>query len=210
MSIANVYERQGFGQQLGIGDNCALVCVDFVNGFVDPAVLGSVEIELAAQRSVEILKYFRSRNLPVAHTRVVFDEGGADHNLFSHKVPKLKMLTETAYESQIVNSLSPITGELLIRKQSASAFFGTNLANWLFFKKSDTIFVIGCTTSGCIRATVIDSMQHNFKTIVVTDCVADRAQEPHLANLFDMEQKYADLMDLSQSITSLEKSMERT
>ena len=75
---------------------------------------------------------------------------------------------------------------------------GTSLQSWLTAKHVDTVLVTGCTTSGCVRASVIDSMSYNFKTIVVTDCVGDRAIGPHEANLFDMEQKYADLMTSSE------------
>ena len=84
----------------------------------------------------------------------------------------------------------------MLRKHNASAFFGTELAGWLAGRRVDTLLVSGCTTSGCVRATVIDACSHNFRTIVVTDCVGDRALGPHEANLFDMKQKYADLMSL--------------
>ena len=90
--------------------------------------------------------------------------------------------------------LAPARGEHVVRKQGASAFFGTSLAAWLTQRRADTVVVAGCTTSGCVRATVVDAMQHNFRTIVATDCVGDRALGPHEANLFDMGQKYADLM----------------
>ena len=103
-------------------------------------------------------------------------------------------LTETSPLSQIVPELTPAPGELIVRKQGASAFFDTNLAGWLAFRRVDTVLVAGCTTSGCVRATVVDAMQNNFRTICVTDCVGDRAIAPHEANLFDMGQKYADLM----------------
>jgi maleamate amidohydrolase len=103
-------------------------------------------------------------------------------------------LIEDAPGSQVVDDLAPGPGEHVIRKTQPSAFFGTNLAAWLVAKSVDTVLVTGCTTSGCVRASVIDSMSYNFRTIVVTDGVGDRAMAPHEANLFDMEQKYADLM----------------
>ena len=93
-----------------------------------------------------------------------------------------------------MDDLTPAAGEYIVRKTQPSAFFGTNLAAWLVAKAVDTLLVTGCTTSGCVRASVIDSMGYNFQTIVVTDGVGDRAMAPHEANLFDMEQKYADLM----------------
>ena len=93
--------------------------------------------------------------------------------------------------------LTPAAGELVIRKRHASAFFETPLPGWLTLHRADTVLIAGCTTSGCVRATVIDASAHNYRPIVVTDCVGDRALGPHEANLFDMGQKYADLMDLA-------------
>jgi maleamate amidohydrolase len=94
-------------------------------------------------------------------------------------------------------------GEHIIRKTQPSAFFGTDLSSWLIGKGVDTLLVAGCTTSGCVRASVVDSMSYNFRTIVVTDCVGDRAIAPHEANLFDMGQKYADLMTSAEVIGHL-------
>jgi maleamate amidohydrolase len=94
----------------------------------------------------------------------------------------------------VVDELAPAPGEYVLRKTQPSAFFGTDLIGWLVQRRVDTLIVTGATTSGCVRATVVDAMSHNFRTIVATDCVGDRALGPHHANLFDMGQKYADLM----------------
>jgi maleamate amidohydrolase len=118
-------------------------------------------------------------------------------------VKPLQKLTEDAPGSQIVEWLTPRAGERVVRKRSASAFFNTGLADWMRFRGVDTVVVTGCTTSGCVRASVVDSLQHDFRTVVVTDCVADRAIEPHTANLFDMGQKYADLMERDRLIERL-------
>jgi len=200
-----IYEKQGFGGTSGFGLKSALILVDFVNGFVDPEVLGSPEIAKAAEDTLELLERFRALELPVAHTRVVFSDDGANHNVFTTRVPALKKLTEHAFESQIVPGLLPKAGELVVRKQSASAFFSTGLDNWLTFKNVDTCVIVGCTTSGCIRASVVDAMQHNYKTVVVSDCVADRAQGPHVANLFDMQQKYADVLSKKEVLIQLSR-----
>jgi maleamate amidohydrolase len=200
-----IYEKQGFGGKSGFGQKSALILVDFVNGFVDPNVLGSPEIAKAADGTLELLERFRALGLPVAHTRVVFCDDGANHNVFTTRVPALKKLTEHAFESQIVPTLVPQPGELVVRKQSASAFFSTGLDNWLTFKNVDTCVIVGCTTSGCIRASVVDAMQHNYKTVVVRDCVADRALAPHEANLFDMQQKYADVLSKKEVLIQLSR-----
>jgi maleamate amidohydrolase len=193
-----IYERQGFAQRIGIGESPALVIVDFVIGFTDPAHFGGGNIGAAITRTVELLALARKRGWPVVHTRVVYAEDGSDCGGFTRKVPALRRLTETSPLSQIVPELTPAPGELILRKHNASAFFGTELAGWLITRRVDTLCVAGCTTSGCVRATVIDSCSYSFRTIVVEDCVGDRAAGPHEANLFDMRQKYADVMKLSE------------
>ena len=194
MTTEDIYRQQGFGHTSGLGERCGLLMVDFVQSFVDPQQLGGPAIQAAVHATVPLLKAFRNWRLPIAHTRVVFDAQGADINLFATRVKALQSLTEEAPGSQIVPALSPNSDEWVIRKQGASAFFNTALADWLRFQRVDTLVVTGCTTSGCVRATVVDSIQHNFRTVVVSDCVGDRAPEPHEANLFDMRQKYADIM----------------
>jgi maleamate amidohydrolase len=194
MNKQQIYQHQGLGGTSGIGRRCGLVLVDFVNGFVDVDQLGGPHIEQAAQATQPLLAWFRRRQLPIVHTRVVFEEDGSNHNVFALRVKALQKLIEHAPASQIVPQLTPLPGEWVIRKQSASAFFETGLAGWLHQRAVDTAVIVGCTTSGCVRATVVDAMQHNFRTLVISDCVGDRALEPHEANLFDMQQKYADVM----------------
>jgi maleamate amidohydrolase len=194
----DIYQKQGFAQSIGIGAAPALVIVDFVIGFTDPAHFGGGNSGDALARTVELLALARQRGWPVVHTRVVYAPDGSDCGGFTRKVPALRGLTETSPLSQIVPELTPGPGELILRKHNASAFFGTELAGWLINRRVDTLFIAGCTTSGCVRATVIDSCSYSFRTIVVEDCVGDRAMGPHEANLFDMRQKYADVMKLSE------------
>lgn len=194
----DIYRAQGFAQPIGIGVAPALIIVDFVMGFTDPAHFGGGNIGSAIQRTQDLLALARSRSWPVVHTRVVYADDGSDCGGFTVKVPGLRGLTETSPLSQIVPELTPRDGEMVVRKHNASAFFGTELAGWLAGRRVDSLLVSGCTTSGCVRATVVDSCSHNFRTVVVRDCVGDRAIAPHQANLFDMGQKYADLMTLAE------------
>jgi maleamate amidohydrolase len=189
-----IYQAQRFGQASGLGTAPALVIVDFVQGFTDPAHFGGGNIAEAIAATVPVLAFARGAGWPVVHTRVVYAEDGSDAGIFTLKVPALRGLTETSPLSRIVPELAPAPGEYVLRKKGASAFFGTDLAGWLAMRRVDTVAVAGCTTSGCVRATVVDALQHNFRTICLTDCVGDRALGPHAANLFDMGQKYADLM----------------
>ena len=203
MSDLDVYEKQNFGNSSGIGDTPALLIVDFVNGFADPDQFGGGNIQAAIDKTVELLAFARAQNMPIATTRVVYADDGSDNGVFCLKAPSLADLTEDAPASQIVEASAPIEGEYVVRKTQPSGFFGTDLADWYQGQGVDTVLVTGCTTSGCIRASVIDAMSHNFKTVVVTDCVGDRALGPHEANLFDMGQKYADLMTAEDVMTAL-------
>ena len=194
----DVYARQQFGGRTGFGKSPALMVVDFVNGFHDPDILGGGNIAEAVMATRPLLDFFRSRGLPVVFTRIVYAEDGSDASLWSEKLPRLRTLTESAYESQVVAALAPRPGEIVVRKTQASAFFGTPLSATLFRLGIDTLVISGCTTSGCVRASVIDAMSLNYRTVVVTDCVGDRALGPHHANLFDMGQKYSDLLTAAE------------
>jgi maleamate amidohydrolase len=190
----DVYARQGFGHALGFQGQIGLLIVDFVVGFADPAVFGGGNIPAAIRRTADVLAAARKKGWPVAFSRIVFADDASDASVFAAKVPSLLRLTETAAISAVVPSLAPRPGELVVRKTEPSAFFGTTLAPWLTQKRVETLLVAGCTTSGCVRASVVDAMSHGFRPVVLSDCVGDRAQGPHDANLFDMAQKYADVV----------------
>jgi len=199
----DVYKKQQFGQKTGIGKVPALLVIDFVNGFHDPEILGGGNIPQAVQATRPLLDFCRGRKLPVIFTRIVYAEDGSDASLWCRKVPRLSSLTETAPASHVVDALAPISGEVVLRKTQASAFFGTHLNAVLIARGVDTLIVSGCTTSGCVRASVIDAMSYNYRTVVVSDCVGDRALGPHDANLFDMGQKYSDLMTGAEVMATL-------
>ena len=190
----DIYQKQGFGNALAPKAPFGLLIVDFVNGFADPLTFGGGNIDQAIECTRGLLASARDRNWPVVHTRVVYQDDGTDATIMALKVPSLLTLREHARESQIVPQLEPVSGELVLRKTSPSAFFGTSLAAWLSQRGVQTLLIAGCTTSGCVRASVVDAMCHGFRPLVVTDCVGDRSLQAHEANLFDMNQKYATLM----------------
>jgi len=203
MSELDIYQHQTFGTRMGFGQVPALVIVDFVVGFTDPAVFGGGNILAAVAQTVDLLAACRAANLPVAHTRVVYADDGADAGVFTLKAPRIRELTEHNPQGQIVPALAPRAGEYIVRKTQASGFFGTGLGPWLTMRGVDTVIVAGCTTSGCVRATVVDALSMNYRPIVVRECVGDRALGPHEANLFDMDQKYADVMARDEVIARI-------
>ena len=197
-----VYARQGFGATMAPRAPYGLLLVDFVNGFADPAQFGGGNIAAAIEQSRGLLAAARARGWPVAHSRIVYQDDDADGNIFSLKVPTMLTLKERLASSQIVEALAPIPGELVVRKTVPSAFFGTSLSPWLAQRGVQTLLVAGAVTSGCVRASVVDAMSWGFRPLVVTDCVGDRAIGPHEANLFDMGQKYAILLERDAALAA--------
>src|SRR5688500_11945456 len=203
---AELYERQGFGGRLDLAGRTGLLIVDFTAGFADPAQLGGGNIRDAIAPSRRVLDEFRARALPVAHSRIVFAADGSDANTFSTKARGLLALTEDAAASAIVAELTPVAGELVVRKTAPSAFFGTALAAWLVRQRVEVLFVAGVTTSGCVRASVVDAMSAGFTPVVLADCVGDRAIGPHDASLFDLQQKYAEVVPSGEALQLLAQS----
>ncbi len=198
------YARQGFGTTLPLKAPIGLLIIDFVNGFANPAEFGGGNIPQAIANTVPLLAHARKQGWAVAHSRIVFADNNADSNVFALKVPSILTLKEDSHNSQIVPELAPADNELVVRKTVPSAFFGTSLAAWLTQRGVQTLVVAGATTSGCVRASVVDAMQFGFRPVVASDCVGDRASAPHDANLFDMAQKYAAVMTRDQTIDALD------
>lgn len=196
-----VYAKQGFGADLSLQAPYGLLIVDFVNGFADPAIFGGGNIASAIANTVPLLQAARERGWFIAHSRIVYADDAADHNVFSMKVPAMLTLKENEQRSAIVSELAPVAGELVVRKTVPSAFFGTPLAQWLTQRGVQTLVVAGAVTSGCVRASVVDAMSWGFRPVVLSDCVGDRAIAPHDASMFDMQQKYAAVMTRDEALT---------
>lgn len=199
----SIYQQQGFGATLEPKAPYGLVIIDLVNGFANPEVFGGGNIPEAIANTEKLLATAREQGWPVAHTRIVFADDGADKNIFSIKVPSMLTLLEDNPDSHIVPELTPIDGELVVRKTVPSAFYGTSLAAWLTQRGVQTLLVAGAVTSGCVRSSVVDAMQLGFRPLVISDCVGDRAIGPHDANLFDMKQKYATVVNREEAMELL-------
>lgn len=197
-SEQDIYDRQGFGQDLELPAPAGLLIVDFINGFVDPGVLGGGNISEAVKNAEALLTLARDWKWHISYSRVVYADDGSDANIFTEKVPGNLLFTEESSNSQVVHELSPRQGELVIKKQFPSAFFGTNLAPKLALEGVRTLVIAGATTSGCVRASALDAMCHGFKPVVAEDCVGDRSIEQHHANLFDLKMKYAEVLPLAE------------
>ncbi len=198
MSDKEMYANRGFGNKVGFGERPALLVIDFIKGFTDTnCPLGSnLDAEVSATK--QLLDLFREKSLPVHFTTTAYDEAMVSAGVFVKKVPSLAHLKIGSSWVEIDERLTPIAGEVVWTKQYASAFFGTALASALSAQKIDTLIVTGCTTSGCVRASAVDSCQHGFLTNVVRECVGDRSASAHEANLNDLDAKYADVVSLKE------------
>ena len=194
----HIYERQGFGARLGFGRAPALLVIDFINAFNDAALFGGGNIQSAIDHTVGLLALARDHAIPVVFTTNVYAADGSEDGAFTMKVPGLRSIHPGGHSAQVVDALAPRAGERLIEKRYASGFFSTDLSAWLAHRGVDTAIVTGCTTSGCVRATVVDAVSYGFRPIVPRECVGDRALAPHDASLFDMDQQYADVMVLDE------------
>jgi maleamate amidohydrolase len=197
------YEQKGFAARSGYGRSPVLLIVDFINAFTDPKTPlgGDFAWEINATR--QLLEAFRGGRLPIVYTTTAYGKDLRDGGVFVKKVPSLAILQQGSPLVEVDPRIEPLPGEKIIEKKYASAFFGTDLHGELRQLGVDTVVTAGCTTSGCIRASVIDSLQYGYHTIVVREAVGDRAAGPHEANLFDMDAKYADVVYLAEVLDYL-------
>jgi len=190
-------------QYLGLGHKPALLVVDMIYGFTDPAgPLGS-ESDEVVKANQRLLAAFRRLELPVFFTTVIY-RNPQQARVFRERVPALNTLVPDSHWVQIDARLGRKDSEPLVEKQWASGFFSTDLHAQLTALQVDSLVVSGLTTSGCVRATAVDGLQHDYRVVVPREAVADRNQAAHEANLFDLHAKYADVLDLSLVLLQLE------
>ncbi len=192
-----------FDGHLPFGQRPALLIVDFVVAYLDPASPLYAGVEDALASNERLLAAARNAGIPVLFTNVVYTPGGADGGVFYRKVPALRLFDRGSPLGAFPDCLQPIAGELVISKQYASSFFGTHLAATLTAQGIDTLLITGLSTSGCVRATALDACQHGFLPFVVREACGDRHPGPHEANLFDLQAKYAEVISESEAIAHL-------
>jgi maleamate amidohydrolase len=187
--------RGAFDGSLGFGKAPALILVDFVEAYFDQDSPFYAGVDDALSSALRIRGAARAAGIPVIYTNVVYQEGGVDGGVFYRKIPSLEVFVSGNPLGGWPEGLEPADDELVISKRYPSAFFGTSLAATLTDSGIDTLIITGVTTSGCVRATCVDTMSYGFTPIVVADACGDRHEAPHKANLFDMNAKYADVVD---------------
>jgi maleamate amidohydrolase len=199
-----VYAKARLGESVTLGSRPAVLVVDFSCGFTDPECTLGADMTEQVEATKRLLDAARAKGLPVIFTTIGFEPSLKDGGLWLEKAPALADLQIGGRWVEIDPRLEPQEGETIVVKKGASAFFGTNLAAILISQGIDSVVLCGATTSGCVRATAIDLLQYGFPTLVPRECVGDRAQTPHDANLFDIQAKYADVVSVEEALDYVE------
>jgi maleamate amidohydrolase len=202
--LAADYAKAGFGGHLPFGDRPAVLVVDVCRAYLDPASPLYAGAEGALAANVTLVAAARAASVPVLFTRVRYSANGLDGGLFYRKVPALAAYLDDNPLGDFDDALRPQVDDIVVTKQYASAFFGTSLAASLNAQGIDTLVITGFSTSGCVRATALDALQHGFVPYVVREACGDRAPGPHQANLFDLQAKYAEVVALGDMIALLQ------
>jgi nicotinamidase-related amidase len=196
----------GFHGRAGFGQKPALIVVDVNLGFTDPASPLVCDLEDVVGAISRLLDEARRAEIPVVYTTVSFSEGDKrTAAAFIDKVPALLTLEAGSRWVEIDPRIAPLPDEPVLNKLFASAFFGTALASLLASAGCDSLIVTGASTSGCVRATVVDALQHGYRPIVPREAVGDRNTDAHVANLYDIDAKYGDVVSVDDVVGHLEE-----
>lgn len=192
-----------FDGRLPPGRRAALLIVDVVMAYLEPASPLYAGVEAALASNERLLAAARAAGTPVVFTNVVYRPDGIDGGLFFRKVPALRSFVEGSPLGAFPPTLQPQPDEMIVSKHYPSAFFGTALAPALHAIDVDTLVITGFSTSGCVRASALDALCHGFVPFVVRDACGDRHEAPHAANLFDLQAKYAEVVSEDEAVQLL-------
>jgi maleamate amidohydrolase len=195
---------EGFHGRAGFGRKPALIVIDMSVGFTDPDSPLHCDLEEVVEALERLLGATRAARLPVVYTTVAYDEAAKERAaVFIEKVPALLTLEAGSPWVEIDPRLAPQPGEPVLTKLFASAFYGTTLASLLAAQQVDGAIVTGASTSGCVRATAVDALQHGYRVVVPREAVGDRNPAAHEANLYDIDAKYGDVLSVPDVLAFL-------
>lgn len=197
------YRHAGFLGTLTLGTRPALVVVDLTRAFTDPTTELGADLDTCVASTVSLARAVRAASAPVVFTTLAYDANLKDAGVWIQKVPSLASLVMGSPSTRIDHRLVVDAADTVLQKRYPSAFAGTHLASLLTSLRVDSLIVAGATTSGCVRATVVDALQYGFAAVVPRECVGDRAAAPHEASLFDINAKYADVVALEDVLAHL-------
>jgi maleamate amidohydrolase len=200
-AIRHLYAAQNIRtKRLGFGRKAAVLVVDFQHIYTRGRASTGLQ---AVEATAALLKAARSAGMRAIYTVVAYEPGDENSVLWTQKLPGLLDNRVGAETVQVDPLIAPQPGDTVIEKKAASAFLGTGLAEELAEEGVDTLLVCGTSTSGCVRASVVEGMGRDIRMIVVKECVSDRSALLHEVALFDMGSKYADLVTLDEAIAGI-------
>jgi nicotinamidase-related amidase len=201
----DAFRKRGFGQPMGFGLKSALIVVDLIVGFTDRNMPLGADLDREVEACNRLIQACRAASAPIFFFTAEYAPNLADAGVWKLKMSGLSTLQAGSEAVKIDPRLDFRSSDALIVKKYASCFFGTDLTSRLVAHGVDSVFVTGCTTSGCVRATVVDAVQSGFKPAVVREAVGDRSQAAHDQSLLDMQAKYADVVALDDVLAHLSK-----
>lgn len=205
MTVPNEHSfADGFNGTLSPGNMPAVLSIDLMRAYFEPGSPLCLPSSDCLPVAAEVLAAARRGGTPVVHLKVRYGPGGADGGVFIAKIPALRAFIGETTAGELMPEVEPLPTEPVITKQYASGFFGTSLGSMLQTQGIDTVVLVGTSTSGCVRATAVDAIQHGFVPIVVADAVGDREKAVHQASLYDLQAKYAEVVNSRTVIRYLE------
>ncbi|MEC7556287.1 MAG: isochorismatase family protein [Planctomycetota bacterium] len=204
-TIESYYQSRGiFADRFGFGERPAILVVDFANGWTDDSYAGgSQRLDTPVENTAKLLVAGREHGVPIVYTTSPWRPRTADQMFKTAADVSDGFRPWDEHACQIDDRLKPATEDLVIQKESASAFAGTHLAGYLISLQCDSVLITGCSTSACIRATATDAKSLRLKPVLVGDCCGDRAAAAHVFTLFDIQARFADVVSVDEAIESL-------
>jgi maleamate amidohydrolase len=195
------FRQRGFGLKIGFGERPALIVIDMLKGFTDAAMPLGANLDREIEAQKPLLKVAHERGIPVIFSTVMYHEADIrDAGIWGLKQKGALTLTADSEAVKVDPRLDRRPSDSLLVKRYASCFFGTDLVPRLTSRRIDTLIIVGCTTSGCVRATAVDAVQNGFRPMVVREAVGDRSAAAHEQSLFDLNAKYADVVSLDETL----------
>lgn len=198
------FRQRGFGQRIGFGKQPVVLVIDMINAFTDPSMKLGANLDLEIAASVQVLEAARDAAVPIIFSTVSYsDSHQKDAGIWALKQAGVSTLAAGSDGVRVDARLGFRADDTLLVKKYASCFFGTDLVPRLLAHGADTLVMVGCTTSGCVRATAVDACQTGFRPMVVREGVGDRSAAAHAQSLFDLDAKYADVVSLHDTLAYL-------
>jgi nicotinamidase-related amidase len=198
------FEARGFGLKIGFGRKPALLVIDIVKAFTDPQRMLGADMDGQIEATNALIDMAHAKAIPVIYSSVAYDDANfIDAGVWRLKQKGIADLVAGSDGPELDPRLHFAKGDGMLWKKYASCFFGTDLTSRLLAAGVDTLIMTGCTTSGCVRATAVDSCQTGFRPMVVREGVGDRSQIAHEQSLFDLNAKYADVVSLDETLAYL-------